>query len=412
MRPARGRPASPPEATPPALLFGLRPRLWLMTVGHLVIDSNGALLFALLPLFVTQLHINLAQAGALSTLLLMTSSITQPLFGFVHDRYPLFPMAAAGLLVAGLGMGLTGFATNYSQMVILVLISGFGIAAFHPQSVAQASRASASSPEWGIAMFFTGASVGTGIMSLLIVPLASRFGPRATLVTLIPAVIAAALFVRAYPTWMRPVPRQPGSATAADSVRAVALPLTMLLLVSILRSAVLTAYLTFLPTLVVFRTGSLGLGALALAAFLFSGSVGALIGGAVAQRIGSAPVVVVSLIAGLLGLLPVPWLPTSILVPWMVGAGVLMFASEAQVTALAQRLLPAFIGTASSLIMGVGLGLGNGGALITGAVADRRGIQVAMTATTLLMVGAIAAAFVYVLSMRGVRSTAARETSR
>jgi MFS transporter, FSR family, fosmidomycin resistance protein len=382
-----------------------------MTLGHLVIDSNAALLFALLPLFVTQLHINLAQAGGLSTLLLMTSSITQPLFGFLHDRYPLFPMAAAGLLIAGLGMGLTGFVTSYAQMVALVLISGIGIAAFHPQAVAQAARASAGSQEWGIAVFFTGASIGTGIMSLLIVPLDYKFGPHATLVTLIPAVIAAALFLRAYSTWMRPVPRPPGSATAAASMRAVATPLTMLLLVSILRSAVLTAYLTFLPTLVVFRTGSLGLGAIALAAFLFSGSLGAVIGGAVAHRIGSAPVVVASLIAGLLGLLPVPWLPASILVPWMVGAGVLMFASEAQVTALAQRLLPAFVGTASSLIMGVGLGLGNAGALVTGAIADRRGIQVAMTATTLLMVGAIAAACVYVLSMRGPRSGALNEST-
>ena len=59
--------------------------------------------------------------------------------------------------------------------------------------------------------------------------------------------------------------------------------------------------------------------------------------------------------------------------------------------------------------MGVGLGLGNAGALVTGAVADRRGIQVAMTATTLLMVGAIAAALVYVVSMRGHPSIARQD---
>ncbi|MHB8611387.1 MAG: MFS transporter [Candidatus Dormibacteraceae bacterium] len=406
MRPASVTPASPHVASAPPSILGLRWRLWLMTLGHLVIDSNAALLFALLPLFVTQLHINLGLAGALATLLLMTSSMVQPFFGFVHDRYPRFPMAAAGLLLAGLGMGLTGFATSYAQMVALVLVSGIGIAAFHPQAVSQAARASAGSQEWGIAIFFTGASIGTGAMSLLIVPLASRFGPHATLVTLIPAVIAAALFLRAYPTWMRAAPMEPGGPSASATMRAVALPLSMLFLVSILRSAVLTAYLTFLPTLVVFRTGSLALGAIALAAFLFSGSLGAVIGGAVAHRIGSAPVVVASLIAGLVGLLPVPWLPPALLIPWMIGAGALVFASEAQVTALAQRLLPAFVGTASSLIMGVGLGIGNAGALVTGAVADRRGIQVAMTATTLLMVGAIAAACVYVLSMRGQRSIA------
>jgi FSR family fosmidomycin resistance protein-like MFS transporter len=371
-----------------------------MTLGHFVIDSNPALLFALLPLFVTRLHINFAQAGALASLLLVTSSVTQPLFGFVQDRRPRFRMSSIGLLVAGSAMSLTGLVTSYGQMILLVLVAGLGVAAFHPQAVAQASRASAGNHAWGIAFFFSGGSTGTGIMSLAIVPLASVFGPRATLVALVPAVIAAALLARPYPSWMQPAPRQAGTATAAESMRAVKLPLAMLLTVSILRSAVMTAYLTFLPTLVVFRTGSLGLGAAALAAFLFAGSLGALLGGGAAHRFGSAPVVVFSLATGLLGLLPVPWLPGPLIVPWMFVAGVLMFASEAQVTALAQRLLPAFVGVASSLMMGVGLGVGNVGALVTGAIADRRGIQFALTSITLLMVGATAAACVYMFAVR------------
>jgi hypothetical protein len=188
----------------------------------------------------------------------------------------------------------------------------------------------------------------------------------------------------------------------------VAVPVSLLLLVSILRSAVMTAYLTFLPTLVVLKTGSLSLGGAALAAFLFSGTIGALLGGVVANRFGGGVVVLASLAGGMVFLLPAPWLPGPVLVPWMVVAGVLLFASEAQVTALAQRLLPAFVGVASSLMMGVGLGLGNAGALVTGAIADRRGVAYALTITTLLMAGAVAAAAAYVFSMRrGFPRTAA-----
>jgi len=121
--------------------LGLRRRVWLMTFGHLVIDSNGALLFALLPLFVTNLRINFAQAGALATLLLVTSSVTQPVFGVIHDRRPNFPMASVGLILAGLAMGLTGFAGTYAQMIALVLFAGLGISAFHPQAVARSGRA-------------------------------------------------------------------------------------------------------------------------------------------------------------------------------------------------------------------------------------------------------------------------------
>lgn len=380
-------------------MVGLRPRVWLMTFGHLVIDSNNALLFALLPMFVTRLDINFAQAGALATVLLMTSSVTQPVFGFLQDRRPLLPLSAIGLLVAGGAMALTGFVTSYAVMLVLVVVAGLGVAAFHPQAVAQAGRASADRPGWGISIFFSGGSTGTGLMALAIVPAAAVFGPHATLVALAGAVVASSLFVRAYRTWLGGS-RSGGGPTAAASMRPVALPVSLLLAVSILRSAVMTAYLTFLPTLVVLKTGSLALGATALAAFVLSGTVAALLGGAFANRFGAAAVVLVSLIGGMVLLVPAPWLPGPVLVPWMVVSGVLLFASEAQVTALAQRLLPGFVGIASSLMMGVGLGLGNVGGVVAGVIADRRGVAFALTATSLLLAGAIAAAAGYVLSMR------------
>jgi FSR family fosmidomycin resistance protein-like MFS transporter len=370
-----------------------------MTFGHMVIDSNNALLFALLPLFVIRMGINFAQAGALATVLLMTSSVTQPVFGVLQDRRPLLPLSAIGLLVAGTAMAVTGFVTSFPVMMLLVVVAGLGVASFHPQAVAQAARASADRPGWGIAFFFSGGSTGTGLMSLAIVPAAALFGPHATLIALVGAVVAASLFARAYATWLQGAPRASG-ATATASMRPVALPVSLLLAVSILRSAVLTAYLTFLPTLVVLKTGSFALGAIALAAFVLSGSAAALLGGVFANRFGSAPVVLVSLIGGMALLVPAPWLPAQLLIPWMVAAGVMLFASEAQVTALAQRLLPGFVGLASSLMMGVGLGLGNVGGVIAGVIADQRGVPFALTATTLLLAGAIAAAVGYMLSMR------------
>ena len=370
-----------------------------MTFGHLVIDSNNALLFVLLPLFVPRLNINFAQAGALVTILLMTSSVTQPVFGFLQDRRPLLPQSAVGLLVAGTAMAATGFVTSYPAMLLLVVVAGLGVAAFHPQAVAQAGRASADRPGWGISFFFSGGSTGAGLMSLAIVPVAALVGLHATLLALVGAVIASALFARAYRTWLPGAPATDG-ATARASMRPVALPVSLLLTVSILRSAVMTAYLTFLPTLIVLKTGSFALGAIALAAFILSGTLAALIGGAFANRFGGAAVVLVSLIGGFALLLPAPWLPAPILIPWMVAAGIMVFASEAQVTALAQRLLPGFVGVASSLMMGVGLGLGNVGGLLAGLIADQRGVAFALTATTLLLAGAIAAAAGYMLSMR------------
>ena len=381
-------------------MLRLPPRLWLMTLGHAAIDSNPALLFALVPVIVAHLNIDFARAGGLVTLLLMTSSITQPVFGLLQDRRPAFPFASIGLLVAGVAMAATGFAASYPQMVVLVFVAGLGVAAFHPQAVAQAAGAITERREWGIAVFFTGGSTGTAIMTLVIVPLAAMYGPRATAVAVIPAVICATLFAFTRPKLLPVDQRVSGPASIVAPVRAVAFPLSMLLAVSVLRSGVVTAYLAFLPALATYRSGSLAVGGAALVAFLIAASVGALLGGAAAHVFGSTRVVVVSLVAGFLGLLPVPWLPIAVMIPWMFVAGVLLFASEAQVTALAQRLLPALVGVASSLMMGVGLGLGNVGAFVAGVIADRRGIPYALTALTFLLAGAAAAGVAYAVSTR------------
>jgi FSR family fosmidomycin resistance protein-like MFS transporter len=300
-------------------------------------------------------------------------------------------------------MAATGFVATFGQTLALVVIAGLGVAAFHPQAVAQAARASAGRTEWGIAVFFTGGSTGTAIMSLIIVPLAAAYGTHATIIALVPAVVAASLFLRAPRTSETAPSRRPESSVRA-SIRAVRFPLSMLLSISILRSAVLTAYLAFLPALATYRSGSLAVGGATLAAFLLAGSAGALIGGAAAHAYGSSRVVSTSLITGMLALLPAPWLPTQLLVPWMFLAGILLFASEAQVTALAQRLLPAFVGIASSLMMGVGLGLGNLGAFGAGAIADRRGIPYALTSLTLLLLPAFAASLAYMSAMRRARA--------
>ena len=371
-------------------------RVWLMAAGHFVIDSSPALLFALMPLFIARLHMSYALAGLLTTSMLMMSSVGQPAFGYLNDRFPLLPLSAAGLVVSGLAMGLTGLAASYPAMLGLVLLSGLGSACFHPQAVSQAGRASRSASGFSIAIFFTGGSAGTGAMSLVIVPLVSLLGMPATLFVIVPAMAAAGLFLRARRRWLVDAGSSAAVARTSGSLRLLAWPLGLLLAISILRSAVLSGYLTFLPSLVTGSGGSLGLAALALAVFLFSGSAGALAGGIAARRAGSEVVTAASLALALAALLPVPWLGGGLQVGWMGLAGVLLFASEAQVTASAQRLLPALPGVASSLMMGVGLGLGNLGAFATGAGADRVGLVPALLALTLLLLGAVAAALGFI----------------
>jgi FSR family fosmidomycin resistance protein-like MFS transporter len=371
-------------------------RLVLATLGHLVIDSYPALLFVLMPIFMGRLHFDFALAGLLSAALLVTSSITQPIFGYLQDRRPLLPLATVGLLVTGIAMALTGLAGGYAVLLLLVLIAGLGSAMFHPQAVSLAGH-SMDDRGWAIAIFFTGGSTGTALMGLAIVPVVTVLGLHGTLTAVLPAALLAVAFWVSRRGWRTEVLARASLPTQASDVSSVAFPLAMLVVISVLRSALLVSYLTFIPTLVVEKGGNLGAGALALAAFLLAGAMGAFLGGIGAVHFGSVAIIVWSLVGGFAALVFAPLLSGAVLVAWLLVCGVFLFASEAQVTAQAQRLLPTRAGTASSLMMGVGLGVGNVGALATGALADHIGITTSLQLMSLLLLGAIAAAIMLVV---------------
>jgi hypothetical protein len=68
--------------------------------------------------------------------------VVQPGFGALTDRYRnLGWLVAAGLLVAGLGIGLSGLGDNYLITWLAVAASGVGVAAYHPEATRTARSA-------------------------------------------------------------------------------------------------------------------------------------------------------------------------------------------------------------------------------------------------------------------------------
>lgn len=63
----------------------------------------------------------------------ISSSVVQPLFGVMSDRFKAPWFIPLGCFLAGFGMASTGFAKDYMVLLFAVLISGFGVAAYHPE---------------------------------------------------------------------------------------------------------------------------------------------------------------------------------------------------------------------------------------------------------------------------------------
>jgi FSR family fosmidomycin resistance protein-like MFS transporter len=103
-------------------------------LGHLITDVNQGALPAMLPFFISAYDLSYTAAASIVFAANLASSIIQPLFGYAADRFSKPWLLVFGLILAGTGLGLTGLCTNYHLIILLAVISGIGIAAYHPEA--------------------------------------------------------------------------------------------------------------------------------------------------------------------------------------------------------------------------------------------------------------------------------------
>ena len=102
--------------------------LSLLSLGHMVTDINQGAVPVLLPFIKEALHISYAKAGFILLVANLASSIIQPAFGHLSDRYPQGWFLPGGIFLASIAFSLTGFARNYEMFLLLVALIGAIIA--------------------------------------------------------------------------------------------------------------------------------------------------------------------------------------------------------------------------------------------------------------------------------------------
>src|SRR5205807_4937498 len=112
---------------------------YLFCISHFIIDLYSAGLSTFQPLLGEKLGLSLTQAGILGGLMVFSASVMQPAYGYLSDRFHTRLFTALAPAVAGIFISVLGLATSYGWLVIMVLLSGVGVASFHPQASAPAT---------------------------------------------------------------------------------------------------------------------------------------------------------------------------------------------------------------------------------------------------------------------------------
>ncbi|PJN22102.1 MFS transporter [Kitasatospora sp. CB02891] len=344
-----------------------RMRLW--GAAHAVDDLYQGLVPAVVPYFVLERGYGYVAAGGLTLAATLGSAVPQPLVGLLVDRRPLPWLSAAGLALAGLGVGLSGLADGYALVWLLVLLSGLGVAAFHP-AAGRAAREAAGDSAGAMSVFAAGGSVGFFLAPVLATPLLTAWGVRATAVFVLPALAMAAVLFRARH-------RRPGG-PGSSAVRAGKdrwRPFLVLTGVEIVRSVAFFGVSTFIELYWLRHLGASHLLAgAALTCFLLGGVVGTLGGGRLADRIGmvrtaqwgtalTAPALI------LLRVTPGPWAPLL----FAALAGAMLNLPFAVLVKLGQDYLPTRPGTAAGVTLGLAVSVGGLLAPLLGLIARSHG---------------------------------------
>jgi len=107
--------------------------LGFLALGHMVIDINQGSLPAILPVIKDALNLSYAATGVIVLSANVTSSMIQPLFGYLADKTARRWLLPLSVLLSSLGLAFMGLAPSYAAVLALVMITGFGVAAYHPE---------------------------------------------------------------------------------------------------------------------------------------------------------------------------------------------------------------------------------------------------------------------------------------
>lgn len=360
----------------------------ILSAGHMATDINQGALAAMLPFFIAAYDFSYTAAAAIVFAVNMSSSVVQPLFGIAADRYSRPWLLPGGLMLAGLGLSLTGLVEGYKWLITLGIVSGVGIAAYHPVAARLVNFAAGNRKSSAMSIFGVGGTVGFTVGPIIISTAMLHWGLAGTLVLIIPVTIMSLAIMSHLPSFeaLESINNKNNIPSTSMPVKENWSAFSRLAIIVSGRSVIFFGLNIFIPIYWINELSQSKVsGAIALSIFAGSGVIGNLMGGILADRIGQNKVTLLGFLC-LSVLLPLliavdnVLLATILLTP----AGFMLFATYSLTIVLGQKYLPNRVGLSSGVTLGLAVSIGGGAAPFIGKLADIYGVWVALASVSFL----------------------------
>lgn len=363
--------------------------LAILSAGHLVTDINQGALPALLPFFKEALNLSYTMSGIIIMSSYLASSIIQPVFGHLSDRRPIGWFLPLAPFIACLGLSISGFVSNYLLLILFIILSGIGIALFHPEGFKTAHFFTGDKKATGMSIFAVGGNFGIAIGPIVALALVtSRFGLKGTMGLILPGMVIAILILSNLSMLSTPV-----HSAHQEAKKEEKRPLTkeqkrsffLLVTIATLRAWAQTGMATYIPFYYInYLKGNPMMAGKLVSTFLLAGAVGTVMGAPLSDRLGHKKFLAITLVLST-PLLVFFYLSSGFLTFIFLGiSGMVLISTFALTTVMAQVLLPQHLGMASGMMVGFTMSAGGLGVTLLGVIADHWGVPMAMKSVFLL----------------------------
>jgi len=310
----------------------------------------------------------------------------------------------------GLGLSLLPFPGRYEVVLLLVVISGLGIAAYHPEGFKTAHFFTGDKMATGLAVFTVGGNIGLAIGPLVPALIITHLGfDYLPLMLLFAAAFLILLVVnRRALAHARSASVSGGTAQPSPS-RAAYVSVGLIVAAVVMRSWTHFGLMAYIPFYYIdYEKGDpLYAGAL-VSVFLLGGAVGTLVGSPMADRWGYKRYLIMSLALTTVLFPTILVMHGAMLFVSLAVVGMAMISSFTVTIAMAQQLLPHSLGVASGPLAGFAIGTGGIGVTLLGVIADHFGVPAALKSIMLLPVTGLLISFFIQYPLRRAKPAPAK----
>jgi FSR family fosmidomycin resistance protein-like MFS transporter len=358
-------------------------RVLTITAGHAVHDTYTAFLPPLLPVFIANLSLSNTEAGLL-TVFMQGPSLLQPFIGHLADRVSLRTFVILAPAVTAAVMSLLGVAPGYAVLALFLVVVGLSSASLHAVGPVIAGNLSGRSLGRGMGFWMVGGELGRTLGPIVIVSAIRLLTLEGTPWLMVAGLLASAvLYIR-----LQDVPGRPPNAgqglpwrQALRGMGPLLVPLTGII---VARAFMVSALTTYLPVFLSEEGADLWFAGASLSVLEAAGVVGALLGGAISDRLGRRWVLLISLLTTPLLMFVFLAVKGWLQLPLLLVLGFTALSVTPVIMALMQESFPENRALANGVYMSLNFGLRAGVVVVLGALGDLFGLRLAFTASAVI----------------------------